>query len=102
MSTGMQILDQALEALERCKHSGAGSLLAGAILSACRHDSYTAPALLDMSVTLDSDNRDIVWGLLCISQQPDYSNDAQRAAAQLVYEWFPALHEMSPSKHSAR
>ncbi len=86
----MKVIDNAMEQIEKHKHSGSAELLAGAVLSAC---GIQNPAfnLLQASCKLDEANKERVIALLGIRQQPDFSNGDQDDAIHKIRQLMPHL-----------
>ena len=74
----MEIIDQILAIIEEHKHSGSSNVLAQALASAC-NKQYSV-SLLAVSSSLDRNNKELIDRLARITQEPDYSNEAQDLA----------------------
>lgn len=74
----MQIIDQVIAQIEEHEFSGSSRVLAMALASAC--NSNYGVSLLDASVKLDANSRELFFELAQISKQPDFSNADQDAA----------------------
>jgi hypothetical protein len=73
----MDIIDQVIEKIDgHC--SGSSHVLANALASAC-NSSYGV-SLLDASVRLDGENKQLFNRMANIRQEPDYSNADQDSA----------------------
>lgn len=73
----MEIIDQVIETIDG-QYSSSSHVLANALASAC-NSSYGV-SLLDASVRLDGENKQLFNRLANIRQEPDYSNAAQDQA----------------------
>ncbi len=76
----MKILNEILARIAEHPRTGSSRVLAAALASAC-NTQYTV-SLLDVSVRLDENGRRLVERLARITQESDYSNDAQDQALQ--------------------
>jgi hypothetical protein len=74
----MKLIQKIIAQIEEHRFSGSSALLASALASAC--NSQYKISLLDASVKLDADNKQLLAELMCIAQQPDFSNAAQDKA----------------------
>jgi hypothetical protein len=76
----MKILNEILAIIAEHPRTGSSRVLAAALASAC--NTHYAVSLLDVSARLDENGRRLVERLARITQEPDYSNDAQDQALQ--------------------
>ncbi len=76
----MKIINEILAIISEHPHTGSSRVLAAALASAC--NSHYAVSLLDVSVRLDENGRRLVERLARITQEPNYSNEAQDQAIQ--------------------
>ncbi len=76
----MKILNEILAIIAEHPRTGSSSVLAAALASAC--NTHYAVSLLDVSARLDENGRRLVERLARITQEPDYSNNAQDQALQ--------------------
>lgn len=76
----MKILNEILAILSEHPRTGSSRVLAAALASAC--NTHYAVSLLDVSARLDENGRRLVERLARITQEPDYSNNAQDQALQ--------------------
>ena len=76
----MKIINEILAIISEHPRTGSSRVLAAALASAC--NSHYAVSLLDVSARLDENSMRLVARLARITQEPDYSNDAQDQALQ--------------------
>lgn len=76
----MKILNEILAIISEHPRTGSSRVLAAALASAC--NTHYAVSLLDVSARLDENSMRLVARLARITQEPDYSNDAQDQALQ--------------------
>ncbi|ELM3617738.1 hypothetical protein ACET6J_18135 [Aeromonas veronii] len=76
----MKILNEILALIVEHPRTGSSRVLAAALASAC--NTHYAVSLLDVSARLDENGRRLVERLARITQEPDYSNNAQDQALQ--------------------
>ncbi|HDQ0554746.1 TPA: hypothetical protein P7S37_001567 [Escherichia coli] len=76
----MKILNEILALIVEHPRTGSSRMLAAALASAC--NTHYAVSLLDVSARLDENSMRLVARLARITQEPDYSNDAQDQALQ--------------------
>ena len=76
----MKILNEILAIISEHPRTGSSRVLAAALASAC--NTHYAVSLLDVSARLDENSMRLVARLARITQEPDYSNDAQDRALQ--------------------
>ena len=76
----MKIINEILAIISEHPRTGSSRVLAAALASAC--NTHYAVSLLDVSAKLDENSRRLVERLARITQEPDYSNDAQDQALQ--------------------
>jgi hypothetical protein len=76
----MEVIDQVVEKLDEHRGTGSSQVLANALASACNSDYGVS--LLDASVRLDAQNKQLFNRLANIRQEPDYSNADQSEALQ--------------------
>ncbi|BDA13315.1 TPA: hypothetical protein P7N72_001227 [Escherichia coli] len=76
----MKILNEILALIVEHPRTGSSRVLAAALASAC--NTHYAVSLLDVSARLDENSMRLVARLARITQEPDYSNDAQDQALQ--------------------
>ena len=76
----MKILNEILALIVEHPRTGSSRVLAAALASAC--NTHFAVSLLDVSARLDENSMRLVARLARITQEPDYSNDAQDQALQ--------------------
>ncbi|BBT80849.1 hypothetical protein WP8S18E11_25150 [Aeromonas veronii] len=76
----MKILNEILAIIAEHPRTGSSRVLAAALASAC--NTHYAVSLLDVSARLDENGRRLVERLARITQEPDYSNNAQDQALQ--------------------
>ena len=76
----MKIINEILAIISEHPRTGSSRVLAAALASAC-NTQYTV-SLLDVSARLDENSMRLVARLARITQEPDYSNDAQDQALQ--------------------
>ena len=74
----MKILNEILALIVEHPRTGSSRVLAAALASAC--NTHYAVSLLDVSARLDENSMRLVARLARITQEPDYSNDAQDQA----------------------
>lgn len=74
----MKIIDKIIEQINEHRFSGSSEYLAIALASAC-NSSYSV-SLLDASVKLDTESKELFIELINIAQQPDFSNADQDRA----------------------
>lgn len=80
----MKLIDTVIERIDYLGDTRAAHILAQALYSACRHDSFPAPSILTASSALDAGNRALMAQLINITTEPDYSNaDQDRARAHI-------------------
>lgn len=91
----MDILEQAKQKIVYLHTCDSAYIIAHAAWSACDHRMYPGPCAMDISSGLDSENREIVFGLQNITNQPDFSNSDQEA----MLHW---LHARGYSKWLAK
>ncbi|MGE6266413.1 hypothetical protein ACLH0O_05195 [Aeromonas media] len=71
----MKVLNEISAIIEEHPHTGSSGVLAAALASVC--NSHYVVSLLDVSAGFDDNGRRLVDRLARITQEPDYSNDAQ-------------------------
>ncbi|MCO5344053.1 hypothetical protein NG896_15870 [Aeromonas veronii] len=76
----MKILNEILALIVEHPRTGSSRVLAAALASAC--NTHYAVSLLDVSARLDENSMRLVARLARITEEPDYSNDAQDQALQ--------------------
>ena len=76
----MKIINEILAIISEHPRTGSSRVLAAALASAC--NTHYAVSLLDVSARLDENSMRLVARLARITQEPDYSNDAQDQALQ--------------------
>ena len=76
----MKILNEILALIVEHPRTGSSRVLAAALASAC--NTHYAVSLLVVSARLDENSMRLVARLARITQEPDYSNDAQDQALQ--------------------
>ncbi|MGZ9625937.1 hypothetical protein AAGU31_13000 [Aeromonas dhakensis] len=76
----MKILNEILALIVEHPRTGSSRVLVAALASAC--NTHYAVSLLDVSARLDENSMRLVARLARITQEPDYSNDAQDQALQ--------------------
>lgn len=76
----MRILNEIFSIIKDHPHTGSSRVLAAALASAC--NSHYSVSLLDVSARLDDNGKKLVDRLARITQEPDFSNDAQHEALQ--------------------
>ncbi|MEH8161433.1 MULTISPECIES: hypothetical protein [Aeromonas] len=76
----MKILNEILALIVEHPRTGSSRVLAAALASAC--NTHYAVSLLDVSARLDENSMRLVARLARITQEPDYSNNAQDQALQ--------------------
>lgn len=74
----MEILNKIFDIIEAHPKTSSSGVLAKAMASAC--DSQYTVSLLDVSVKLDDNGKELVDRLARIAQEADYSNAAQYQA----------------------
>ncbi len=87
----MQIIETVKEQIKDNKFSSSSEILAHALYSACHHGNFPGPNLQNISSSLDAKNKELVWGLINISQYDDYSNNDQSQAIQWIKDNFPEV-----------
>ncbi|MNS20301.1 hypothetical protein D3C72_520350 [compost metagenome] len=76
----MRILNEIFSIIKDHPHTGSSRVLAAALASAC--NAHYTVSLLNVSATLDENGRRLVNRLARITQEPDFSNDAQHETLQ--------------------
>ena len=76
----MKIINEILAIISEHPRTGSSRVLAAALASAC-NTQYTV-SLLDVSARLDENSMRLVARLARITQESDYSNDAQDQALE--------------------
>ncbi|WP_296053370.1 hypothetical protein [uncultured Alteromonas sp.] len=74
----MKIIEQVKARIEEHRYSGSSEFLAMALASAC--NSQYKVSLIDASVKLDAEAKEMIWQLTNIAQQLDFSNADQSRA----------------------
>jgi hypothetical protein len=74
----MKIIDKIIAQVSEHRFSGSSEYLAIALASAC--NARYKVSLLDASVKLDTDSKQLLIELMNIAQQPDFSNADQDGA----------------------
>tara|TARA_B100002003_G_scaffold38907_1_gene34448 strand:+ start:10165 stop:10422 length:258 start_codon:yes stop_codon:yes gene_type:complete len=74
----MKIIERVKARIEEHRFNGSSAFLAMALASAC--NSQYKISLIDASVKLDGEAKDMLWQLANIAQQPDFSNRDQSLA----------------------
>jgi hypothetical protein len=74
----MEVIDKLIERIKEGGKSSSSTYLAVALASACSNKYKVS--LLDASVRLDRESKELLKLLISIAQQPDYSNADQDAA----------------------
>lgn len=80
----MQLIDEDLAQIEEHRFSRSAEFLAHALASAC--SKHYSISLLDAAVTLDRNNKQILFRLMSITSEPDFSNSCQAAAIRRLRE----------------
>ena len=80
----MKIIDKVIAQISEHRFSGSSEYLAMALASAC--NNHYKISMLDASVKLDTENKNLLFELMNIAQQPDFSNDAQDNALHWLRE----------------
>lgn len=73
----MQVLEQVKGRINTLQTCDAAYILAHAAWSACDHRMPPGPCAMEVSSKLDSNNRELVFQLQQITNQPDFSNSDQ-------------------------
>lgn len=80
----MKIIDKIIAQISEHRFSGSSECLAVALASAC--NSGYKVSLLDASVKLDTESKQLLIELMNIAQQPDFSNADQDRALRWLRE----------------
>lgn len=70
-----ELFEKIKKQLEKHPHTDSSVLLANAMASAC-NSSYGV-SMLECSIILDSDSKELLWGLANVRSLPGYSNAVQ-------------------------
>lgn len=76
----MKIINEIFAIIKDHPQTGSSRVLAVALASAC--NAHYSVSLLDVSARLDYNGKKLVDRLARITQEPDFSNDAQDQAIQ--------------------
>lgn len=82
----MEILEQAKQKINYLHTCDAAYILAHAAWSACDHRMYPGPSIFEVSCDLDASNKQIIFGLMQIAQQPDFSNSDQAEMLRWLHD----------------
>ena len=80
----MQLIDEVLAQIEEHRFSSFAEFLAQALASAC--SKHYSISLLDAAVKLDRNNKQILFRMMSITSEPDFSNADQAAAIRRLRE----------------
>ena len=86
----MKLFDEIYQHIGERKGTNSSFLLAQAPLSACSN-SFRGPSLLDVSVGLDHENKEIIVRLMNVRTGADYSNTAQDMMVGKILDVYPNL-----------
>jgi hypothetical protein len=84
----MQLIDETIEKIKFLGCCSGAYRLAHALYSACHHGKFPGPNLLNISSGLDRSNKELVFRLMDITLEPDYSNADQAKARAFIEERF--------------
>lgn len=76
----MKILNEIFAIIKDHPQTGSSRVLAAALASAC--NAHYSVSLLDVSARLDDNGKQLIDRLARITQEPDFSNDAQHQVLQ--------------------
>jgi len=80
----MEIINKIIGQISKHRYSSSSGILAHSLYSACHHGNFPGPNLLNVSSTLDQENKKLFFDLANISTHNDFSNDAQSEGLKYI------------------